>query len=152
MPGGRGDPHGSAHLGEWPAVSTLKRVLFWESAVWIALAVALLIVPRSIVVELFGHAAYPEYGWIRIAAMQAFALALLMILVGQRVAEMWWFAWAFLIATAGIATISLLNALVGMPEGASPALWWVLTGVSAALGAGLAIGLADAAHEQPHGY
>jgi hypothetical protein len=133
-------------------VSTLRRVLYWEAGVWTAVATALIVAPRPLLVTLLGHAPYPEYGWIRIAGIQAFALALLMILVGQRVQDMWWFAWAFLIATAGIATVAVLNALIGLPEGSSPALWWILTFLSAGMGAALAIGLADAAQEQPRGY
>ena len=71
-----------------------------------------------------------------------------MVLVARRLKELWWFAWAFVIATAGSAIIAVLNALFGLPEGASPLLWWMFAAVSAAFTIGLLAGLAKTGTER----
>ena len=38
----------------------------------------------------FGQVPYSEYAWVRFAGLEAFGLALLMVLVAHRAAEVWW--------------------------------------------------------------
>jgi hypothetical protein len=42
-----------------------------------------------------------------------------------------------------------INAMFGVPEGAAAWPWWILAGVSAAVGAGLLAGLGIAGQEKP---
>ena len=72
-----------------------------------------------------------------------------MVLVARRLTELWWFTWAFVIATAGSAIIAALDALFGLPEGASPLLWWVFAALSTAFTVGLLAGLAKTGTERP---
>ena len=72
-----------------------------------------------------------------------------MVLVARRLAELWWFAWAFLIASAGSAIVAALNALFGLPDGASPLLWWLFAAASTRVTVGLLAGLAKTGTERP---
>lgn len=129
----------------------LRRVLYWEAAIWLVLGVILALIPKTVVVTIFDQALLSEYAWVRMAGIQAVALALLMVLVGQRVDEIWWFSWVFLIAVAGIAILAVVNAAFGVPQGSSALLWWLLSGLSVILVFGLAWGLASAGGEKPAG-
>ncbi len=55
--------------------------------------------------------------WIRALGVIAVVLALLMVLVAQRLEDVWWWAWAFVVLEAGTATVFVLHALFGLPEG-----------------------------------
>jgi hypothetical protein len=72
-----------------------------------------------------------------------------MVLVARRLETLWWFAWAFVLASAGSAIVALLNALFGLPDGVSPLLWWVFAAFSTAFTVGLLAGLAKTGTERP---
>ncbi len=127
----------------------LRRVLIIQAGVWAACGVAIAVTPRFVLVTMFDLPAPPDQGYVRIAGLFSFCLALLMVLVGRRLTELWWFAWAFVIATAGSAIIAGLNALFGLPEGTSPFLWWVFAITSTAFTVGLLAGLAKTGTERP---
>jgi hypothetical protein len=127
----------------------LRRVMVLQAAVWAACGVAIAVAPRFVLVSMFDLPPLPDQGYVRIAGVFAFSLALLMVLVARRLTELWWFAWAFVIATAGSAVVAALNALFGLPEGASPLLWWVFAALSAAFTVGLLAGLAKTGTERP---
>jgi hypothetical protein len=127
----------------------LRRVMVLQAAVWAACVVAIAVAPRFVLVSMFDLPPLPDQGYVRIAGVFAFSLALLMVLVARRLTELWWFAWAFVIATAGSAVVAALNALFGLPEGASPLLWWVFAALSAAFTVGLLAGLAKTGTERP---
>ena len=120
-----------------------------EAAVWAACGVAIAVAPRFVLVTMFDLPELPDQGYVRIAGVFAFSLSLLMVLVSRRLTELWWFAWAFVVATAGSAFVAGLNALVGLPDGASPLLWWVFAAVSTAFTVGLLAGLAKTGTERP---
>jgi hypothetical protein len=120
-----------------------------EAVVWSACGVAIAVAPRFVLVTIFDLPTLPDHGYVRIAGIFAFSLSLLMVLVSRRLAELWWFAWAFVIATAGSAIVATLNALFGLPDGASPLLWWVFAAVSTAFTVGLLAGLAKTGTERP---
>jgi hypothetical protein len=130
-------------------VKLLRRLLYWQAALWLLLAVPLGLFPRPVLEGLFGQARLTEYAWVRIVAVQAVVLALLMILVAQKIEDLWWWSWAFAIMAVGIATVCVINAIFGLPPNASAVLWWLLGGVSAALGAGLLVGMGMAGQEKP---
>ena len=81
--------------------------------------------------------------------MIAVVLALLMVLVSQRLEDVWWWAWAFVVLEAGTATVFMLHALFGLPEGAPTWSWWLLAVVNGAFAALDLIGLGLAAQEKP---
>jgi hypothetical protein len=119
-----------------------------QALVWAACGVAIAAAPRFVLVTLFDLPPLPDQGYVRIAGVFAFSLALLMVLVARRLETLWWFAWAFALATAGSAIVAALNALFGLPDGVSPLLWWVFAVVSTAFTVGLLAGLAKTGTER----
>ena len=73
--------------------------------------------------------------WLRALGVIAVVLALLMMLVAQRLEDVWWWAWAFVVLEAGTATVFMLHALFGLPDGASTWSWWLLAIVNGAFAA-----------------
>ena len=114
----------------------LKRVLLIEAGVWAVCGLAITVVPRFVLVTMFDLPPLPDQGYVRVAGVFAFSLSLLMVLVARRLDALWWFAWAFVIATAGSAIVAFLNALFGLPDGASPLLWWLFALASTAFTVG----------------
>ena len=120
-----------------------------QALVWAACGIAIAVAPRFVLVTVFDLPPLPDQGYVRIAGVFAFSLSLLMVLVARRLETLWWFAWAFVLATAGSAIVAALNALFGLPEGASPLLWWLFATVSAAFTVGLLAWLAKTGTERP---
>jgi hypothetical protein len=130
-------------------VELLKRVLVLQAGVWAACGLAIALAPRFVLVSLFDLPEPPDLGYIRVAGVCSLSLAMLMLLLSRRLAELWWWAWAFVVAAAGTALVALLNALFGLPEDASPVLWWLFAAASATFTVGLLAGLARAGTERP---
>jgi hypothetical protein len=120
-----------------------------QALVWAACGIAITVAPRFVLVTVFELPELPDQGYVRIAGVFAFSLSLLMVLVARRLETLWWFAWAFVLATAGSAIVAALNALFGLPDGVSPLLWWVFAAVSTAFTVGLLAGLAKTGTERP---
>ena len=74
--------------------------------------------PRWVLEDLFGQPVLADYVWVRAAAVMGVVLALLMVLVAQRIDELWWWSWAFAVLEVGTATVFVLNAMFGVPGGA----------------------------------
>ena len=127
----------------------LKRVLILQSAVWAVAGLAIALAPGFVLVTLFDLPEPPDFGYVRVAGVCALSLAMLMLLLSRRLDDLWWWSWAFVVAAAGTAVVALLNALFGLPDGASPLLWWLFAAASAAFTAGLLAGLARAGTERP---
>lgn len=136
-------------LPSWAAVELLKRVLILQAAVWAVCGIAIALVPRFVLESLFDLPVMPDLGYVRVAGACSLSLAMLMVLLSRRLTELWWWSWAFVVATAGTAVIAVLNALFGLPEGASPLLWWLFAATSASFTVGLLAGLAKAGTENP---
>jgi hypothetical protein len=120
-----------------------------QALVWAACGIAIAVAPRFVLVTVFDLPPLLDQGYVRIAGVFAFSLSLLMVLVARRLETLWWFAWAFVLATAGSAIVAALNALFGLPDGVSPLLWWVFAAVSMAFTVGLLAGLAKTGTERP---
>jgi hypothetical protein len=120
-----------------------------QAVVWAACGIAIAVAPRFVLVTLFDLPPLPDQGYVRIAGVFAFSLSLLMVLVARRLETLWWFAWAFVLATAGSAIVAALDALFGLPDGVSPLLWWAFAAVSTAFMVGLLAGLAKTGTERP---
>ena len=128
---------------------TLRLTLYLQAAVWSSVGAALALVPRFAVSTVFGQTRPVGDAWIRVAGIQAFGLALFMVLVGHRIQDSWWWSWGFTIATAGLAAVALLNAAFGLAPGDSAVLWWLFGAVTVAFAFGLMYGLYQASGEQP---
>ena len=130
-------------------MTLLKRMLYLQAAATAAIGLALVALPKLVLISLFGQVHYPEYAWVRITGAQALGLAMMMVLVAHRAAEVWWWSWAFAIVTGLIALIAALNALLGLPDGASPVLWWLIAALNSAFTLGLLWGLGRTGQERP---
>ncbi|HSL11288.1 MAG TPA: hypothetical protein VLA82_08255 [Actinomycetota bacterium] len=127
----------------------LQRVLKVQAAVWALGGVLLGLVPRWLIHDAFGQPPMGEHAWVRAAGVMAVVLAMLMVLVAQRVTDVWWWAWAFALLEAGVATVFVVNAAFGLHGGAEAWPWWTLGGLSVALGALDLVGITAAGREKP---
>jgi hypothetical protein len=142
-------------LASWVAryctegMQVLRRTLYLQAAVWSIAGFALATVPRFVVSTILGQSRPVGDAWIRVVGIQAFGLALFMVLVGHRIQDFWWWSWGFTLVTSGLATVALLNAAFGLARGDSAALWWLFGTVAVAFAFGLLYGLYQASGEQP---
>jgi hypothetical protein len=126
----------------------LRRVLKVQAALWAVHGVVLALFP-VLVLETLDQPVPAEGAWLRLAGVMTLVLAMLMVLVAHHVRETWWWAWAFAVLEAGVATISILNALAGLPDGAAAWPWWFSGVASVLFGALDLIGISQAGQEQP---
>jgi hypothetical protein len=119
------------------------------AATWAACGVAVAIAPRWVLVSLFDQRPYPDYAYVRATGVMSVGLAMLMVLVAQRLDDIWWFSWTFALVGAALATISTLNALFGVPDGSGVLLWWIFAVVNIAFTAGVLVGMGQAGQEKP---
>jgi hypothetical protein len=127
----------------------LRRLLKVQAALWLVWSLATGLFPRWVLEDLFGQPVLAEYVWVRAAAVMGVVLALLMVLVAQRIDELWWWSWAFALLEVGTATLFAINALFGVPAGAEAWPFWALAIVNAAFGAGLLVGMGIGGQERP---
>ena len=125
----------------------LKRILYWEAGVLTVSGLFAALFPRWLLESLFAQPPEPN-GWVRIAGVQAFGFAMLAVIIGHRIEELWWASWAFVITSTGIAIVTAAHAVFGVPEGVSAVLWWLMAVESVVLAAGLLVGLAQAGTER----
>lgn len=127
----------------------LRRVLYWHAAVWIACGVAIAVAPRWVLESLFDQPPAPDVTYVRVCGAMSVGLALTMILVAQKLDLVWWWAWTFALTDVAILVLTGSHAVLGVPPGASGALWWLFAATTLLLGAGVLIGLARAGQEKP---
>ena len=120
----------------------LRLVLYWQAAVWAASGVGLALLPAPIIHDLFDQPEPPDYAWVQLVGILVFGMSTLMVLVGHRIEELWWWSWSFVLTGASIAVLAVLNAVAGLPPGVSSSLWWLIGGVSGLFTLGLVAGLA----------
>jgi hypothetical protein len=132
-------------------VKLLRRVLLWQAALWAAFGLAIAAVPGTVLVDLFGQAPLADDAFARLAGVGAFCLSLNMVLVAQRIEDIWWFSWTFVVLETGTVAVTLANALGARPPGSGVLLWWLLTVVGVAFLALLVAGLAKTGTERPPG-
>ena len=109
----------------------LRRVLIWQAALWAGFGLTLVIAPGWVIETVFNQPPLGEDAWLRVSGVMAITLAGLMVLVANRVEELWWWSWAFVILEVASTAVLALNALVGVPEGAPSWPWWLLAGANA---------------------
>ncbi|HWC70017.1 MAG TPA: hypothetical protein VG993_02530 [Actinomycetota bacterium] len=127
----------------------LRRLLKVQAALWLVWSVAIGLFPRWVLEDLFGQPPLADYVWMRATAVMAAVLALLMVLVAQRIDELWWWSWAFALLAVGTATAFALNAIFGLPDGAAAWPFWALAIVNGGFGVGLLIGMGTGGQEKP---
>lgn len=130
-------------------MALLRLVLYLQALVWSVSGAALALVPRFTLVTLFGQPEYADYALVRVMGAYGVALALVMVLVAQRIEELWWWSWAFVAATAPSAVVLTANAAFSLPAGAAAWPWWLFSGVAWAFTAGLLFGIARSGLEKP---
>jgi hypothetical protein len=130
-------------------VTLLRRLLKINAALWAVWSLAVIIAPATIIEDVLSQPAPPGYGWVRASAVMGLVLAMLMVLVSQKLDELWWWSWAFAILEVGTATVFALTALFGLPDGAAAWSWWALAVVNGGMGAGLLASMGIAGQEKP---
>jgi hypothetical protein len=130
-------------------VKLLQRLLKLQAALWFIGGFATLAAPAWVLEGLLGQPPLSQYAWVRAGGVMAAVLALLMVLVSQKIEDLWWWSWAFAVLEVGVATVFAMTALIGLPEGAAAWPWWLLAAVNGALGAGLLVGMGLAGQEKP---
>lgn len=127
----------------------LRRLLKVQAATWLVWSVAIGLFPRWVLEDLFGQPILAEYVWVRAAAVMGVVLALLMVLVAQRIDDLWWWSWAFAVLEVGTATVFAVNAAFGVPAGAEAWPFWALAVLNGGLGAALLVGMGIGGQEKP---
>jgi len=127
----------------------LRSVLYAQAAVWGSCGLAIATFPRYLIHHVFRQPPYPDYAYVRVAGVLSLGLALLMVLVAQRLEDVWWWSWAFLITTAGVMTVTGLHLLFGNGAGSSNWLWAIFAAVNAVFTIVLLVGIGRAAQEKP---
>jgi hypothetical protein len=130
-------------------VKLLQRLLKVQAVLWASTGALLLLAPGWTLETLLRQAPLGEVAWLRIAGVMSVVLALLMVLVQQKLEEVWWWSWAFAVLEAGTATICILHAMFGLPPGEPSGAWWLLGAVNGAFAAGLLMGIGYAGQERP---
>jgi hypothetical protein len=130
-------------------VAILRRVLYLDALLSAVLGLALAVAPGFVIVTVFGQPGAPDRALIRLLGISLFTVALLMVLVAHRLEELWWWSWAFVIQGVGVAVVSTLHALFGLPARAASWPWWLLAAVVWALVLGYLWGLARTGMDRP---
>ena len=127
-------------------MTLLRRVLKTQSAVWAIVGLACLAAPGAVAGALGVDAT--DDAVLRLLGVAAVVLAMAMVLVSQHLQETWWWAWAFTLLEAGVATVCVLRAVAG-PDGGPTAPWWIAGVASITFGGLDLIGLARAEQTKP---
>jgi len=127
----------------------LRRILKLQATLWAISGLALTFAPAWLTETVAGQPPLGDQTWLRALGVMAIVLALLMVLVAQRLEDVWWWAWAFVLLEAGTATVFALHALLGLPEGAAAWWWWTLAIGNGVIGALDIVGLGLTAQEKP---
>jgi hypothetical protein len=130
-------------------MDVLRRNLYIQACVWTLAGLALVVAPRFVLVTVFDQPRHMELAWIRLVGIQAIGLAMLMVIVGHRVEELFWAAWAFAFVTVATAGIAVLNAAFGLTEHEGALLWWLFAAIALVFSLGLLYGIFVASREHP---
>ncbi|MFL5737527.1 MAG: hypothetical protein ACJ76P_09325 [Actinomycetota bacterium] len=147
-------------------MGSLRKVLFLHAAVW-GVAGVLCAIFASTVLNwaepnaLTGWFGYVPRGatllsgtpageiFVRLGGVQTFALAMFMVLVAQKIENVWWWSWAFVIGDAILAAVVLFHLAFGLENGAPTLAWWVILVLCLGFAVALVWGLFQAQQDQP---
>ena len=124
----------------------LRRVLYLDAALWAVTGIALVAVPRLLLVNLAGLPVYPEYVWVRAVGVVTLSTAMLMVLVAQNAEQTWFWTWAFIFAEGSLAILFGMKAAFRSLGGTT--FWWIAAAACGALAAALLWGIARAYNDQ----
>jgi hypothetical protein len=125
----------------------LKRVLYWEAGLLAVSGLLSASFPRWLLETVFAQPPSPEV-WVRVAGVQAMGFAMLAVVIGHRIEQLWWASWAYVITGALVAAVTAGYALFGLSDGTSAVLWWLMAVESVVVTAGLLVGLAQTGTER----
>jgi hypothetical protein len=128
-------------------VAVLRRVLYLDALVSAVVGLSLVAAPAWVFVTLLSQPRAADVAIHRLAGVASFTLALLMVLVGHRVEELWWWCWAFVVLEVGAGAVTTLHAAFGLPAGAAAWPWWALGIGSWAFAGAFLWGIARAGNE-----
>jgi uncharacterized membrane protein YeiH len=137
----------SASRGTQTPVTVLRRALYIDALISAVVGSVLAAVPGTFL-DLLGQPHPPDWAWLRLLGVAAITLALLMVLVGHRVEELWWWSWAFVVLEAGAAAVGTLNAAFSLAPGAEAWPWWTFAVLSWAFAGWILWGLARSGVER----
>ena len=127
----------------------LRRALYVEAALVGTFGIVLVLLPGWLLESVLGQEPLPEYAWVRMLGVFMIGMAMLMVIVGHRVEETWWFAWAFVLVFAGVAALATGKALFRVSVGSSVAAWWVVAALATAFAVAMLVGLGRTGLERP---
>jgi hypothetical protein len=116
---------------------------------WVVGGLAIILFPRWMLETTAGQPVLETYVWVRAVGVMGTVMALLMVLVAQRIDELWWWSWSFAVLDVGLATLFAVNALFGTPEATPAWPYWTLAALNGVLGAGLLVGMGLGGQEKP---
>lgn len=123
-------------------MNALRRTLYLQAAAWAVAGLVLGVAP--------GLAGGDQHVWVRLLGVEAFVLAMLMVLVGHRIEDLWWWSWAFALLSLATTAVVLLHAAFGHLHGtAATAWWWALSLAAAGFTLALLYGLFVASRQNP---
>jgi hypothetical protein len=123
----------------------LRRTLYLGAAVTAIFGLALAVAPHWAIVTVGNQPPYPDYAGARVLGVGAFASAMVMVMVANHVEQNWWWSWAFVVQSGGIAAVSLTRGIAGGAAGA----WWILAAATGLHALALVAGLAKTGTERP---
>ena len=129
-------------------MNLLRRTLSIGAFVLLVTSLALLIAPGWLTGILLGQSPTQDV-WLRLLGATSLSLALIHVLIARKIEELWWWSWAIVAFDAITAIVTILHALVGLPEGSPAWPWWVTGSVSTLFAALYLAGLARAGQEKP---
>ena len=97
----------------------------------------------------FHQPLYPDYAYVRVTGIMGVGMSMMLVLVAQKIEEVWWWSWAFVMVAFGLAALGAINAVWGLPYGASSGLWWLFAGSNTVITVALIIGLQAGTNEKP---
>jgi peptidoglycan/LPS O-acetylase OafA/YrhL len=127
-------------------MAILRRALLLFAAVWAVCGIAIVIVPRWLLVTWFDQPGYPDYTYVRVCGVAALGSAALALMISRRLDEVWWWSWAFVLEAGATALVTGLHAVF---DDGGAWFWWLFAVSNAALAAFLVAGIARAGVEKP---
>jgi hypothetical protein len=129
-------------------MAILRPLLRLCALLWGVLGFGLVIAPGWVMGTILDQPVV-DVAWFRLMGVMAIVLAMLMVLIVHRLDVVWWWSWAFAVLEVGVATVTVLHALFGLPPGVTSWPWWTIGAISTGLGAGLLFGIGETAREKP---
>jgi len=127
----------------------LRRTLYLEAAVSGLFGVALAVAPGFTIHTIFRHPFLAGTTWPRLFGIQSMGLAMMMVLVGHRLEDLWWWSWAFAFTTVAGTVVVILTAAFGLGPFDSAVPWWLLSLTGLGFSAGLLYGLFVVSRQRP---